>query len=227
MRRMPRKILLSVFVLLLAGCSAARNSEPPRTATEELLISSAADRAASQISLGIPPGTRVFVDPKYFQGYDQGYALAAIRTQFLKSGLALVDDPKQAQAVVMVSAGALSTDQKSLLIGVPQLQFPFLPIGNSITVPEIALFKSAEDKGVAKFVATGYDAKTGKLMASTDPTYGFSHQTNHTVVLFFSWTTGDLIPPATDQDSLSVTNIAHNIPGDLGFTGNTDKSRSR
>jgi hypothetical protein len=63
-------------------------------------------------------------------------------------------------------------------------------------------------------------------MATTDPTYGFSHQTNHTVVLFFSWTTGDLIPPATDQDSLSVTNIAHNIPGDLGFTGNTDKSRS-
>lgn len=226
MRRMPPKILLSGLVLLLAGCSAERATEPQRTATEELLISSAADRAAGQLSLGIPAGTKVFVDAKYFQGYDQGYALAAIRTHLLKSGLALMDDPHDAQAVVTVSAGALSTDEKSLLIGVPQLQFPFLPIGNSITVPEIALFKTAQDKGVAKFVATGYDAKTGKLMATTDPAYGFSHQTNHTVMLFFSWTSGDLIPPANDQDTLSVTSIAHNIPGELGFTENTDKSTS-
>ena len=58
-----------------------------------------------------------------------------------------------------------------------------------MTVPEIALFKTAEEKGVAKFVATGYDAKTGKLIATTDPRYGFAHNTNHTVLLFFSWET--------------------------------------
>ncbi len=46
----------------------------------------------------------------------------------------------------MVSAGALSTDTKSVLIGVPALQFPFYPIGNSISVPEIAFFKTAEEK---------------------------------------------------------------------------------
>ncbi len=45
---------------------------------------------------------------------------------------------------------------------------PYIPAGNSVTVPEIALFKQAEEKGVAKFVATGYDAKTGKLLATTD-----------------------------------------------------------
>ena len=43
---------------------------------------------------------------------------------------------------------------------------------------------------MAKFVATGYDAKSGKLIASSDPQYDFSHQTNHTVLLFFSWQTG-------------------------------------
>ena len=95
-----------------------------------------------------------------------------------------------------------------------------------MNVPEIALFKSAQEKGVAKFVATGYDAKTGKLIATTDPQYGFSHQTNHTVLLFFSWSTGDLIPPNVDQKSLSVTNIAQSLPGELGLTRNTDKSRS-
>jgi hypothetical protein len=93
-------------------------------------------------------------------------------------------------------------------------------------VPEIALFKTAQDKGVAKFIATGYDAKTGKLIATTDPQYGFSHQTNHTILLFFSWESGDLVPPNVDQNSLSVQNIARGIPGELGFMGNTDRSTS-
>jgi hypothetical protein len=203
--------LLCAF--LVAGCTTARDTAPPRTATEQLLISTAADRAAAQLSVGIPPGTKVFIDNRYFQGYDDGYAEAAIRTQMLKNGLELVDDRNQAQAVVMVSAGALSTDTKSMLIGIPALQFPFYPIGNSIQVPEIALFKTAEQKGVAKFVATGYDAKTGKLISTTDPRYGFSHNTNHIVLLFFSWSTGDLIPPGVDQNSLSFSTLTNMLPG--------------
>ena len=222
-----RGAALCVAAALVAGCTTQRNSQPVRTATEQLLISAAADRAASQLSLNIPAGARIFVDPQYFQGYDNGYALAAIRTQFLKAGLTLVDERTQADAIVMIAAGALSTDEKSLLIGIPQLQFPFLPVGNLVNVPEIALFKSAQEKGVAKFVATGYDAKTGKLIATTDPQFGFSHQTNDTVFLFFSWSTGDLIPPNVDEKSLSVTNIAHSLPDELGLTRNTDKSRSR
>jgi hypothetical protein len=199
--------------LSVAGCSSARDTAPLRTATEQLLISSAADRAAAQLVLGIPAGTKVYMDTRFFQGYDDGYAEAAIRTQLLKNGLALVDDREKADAVVMVSSGALSTDNKSVLIGIPALTFPFYPIGNSIQVPEIALFKTAEEKGVAKFVATGYDAKTGKLIATTDPRYGFSHTTNHVVLLFFSWATGDLIPPGVDQNSLSFSTLTSMLPG--------------
>ena len=213
--------------LLASACTTERASVPLRTATEELLISSAADRAASTLSLSIPKDTKVYIDRQYFQGTDDGYALNAIRTQFLKQGLNVVDDRAQAQAIVNVASGALSTDEKSLLIGIPALQVPALPVGTSVSVPEIALFKTAQDKGVAKFVATGYDAKTGKLIATSDPQYGFSHQTNHTIFLFFSWQSGDLVPPNIDQNSLSVQNIARGIPGELGFTGNTDRSRSQ
>jgi hypothetical protein len=198
---------------LAAGCTTSRSTAPLRTASEQLLISAAADRAAAQLSLGIPKGTKIFVDTRFFQGYDEGYAIAAIRTQMLKSGLMLVDDRNLAEAVVQVSSGALSTDQKSLLIGLPQLTVPYIPVGNSVTVPEIALFKQAEEKGVAKFVATGYDAKTGKMLATTDPRYGFAHNTNHTVLLFFSWSTGDVIPPGVDQHSLSFSTLTNMLPG--------------
>ena len=207
--------VLAIFLCagLVAGCTTARSTAPLRTASEQLLISAAADRAAAQLSLGIPKGTKIFVDTRFFQGYDEGYAIAAIRTQMLKSGLMLVDDRNLAEAVVQVSSGSLSTDQKSLLIGLPQLTVPYIPVGNSVTVPEIALFKQAEEKGVAKFVATGYDAKTGKMLATTDPRYGFSHNTNHTVLLFFSWATGDVVPPGVDQHSLSFSTLTNMLPG--------------
>ncbi|HWF63348.1 MAG TPA: DUF6655 family protein [Rhizomicrobium sp.] len=218
-------LLLAIAASLgLAACTTERASVPQRTATEQLLISTAADRAAGEMSLSIPRNTKVFVDPQYFQGYDSGYALNAIRTQFLRQGLAVVDDRKEAEAIVIVASGALSTDEKALLIGIPALQVPFFPIGTSVSVPEIALFKSAQDKGVAKFVATGYDAHTGKLIATSDPQYGMSHQTNHTVLLFFSWQTGDLVPAGVDKNSLSVANIADSIPGALGIKGNTGRS---
>jgi hypothetical protein len=198
---------------LLAGCTTARTTAPQRTASEQLLLSAAADRAAAKLSLSIPKGTKVFVDDHFFTGYDQGYALAAIRTQLLKSGLKVVDDRARADAIVMVSSGALSTDQKSVLVGLPQLTVPYIPVGNSVTVPEIALFKQAEEKGVAKFVATGYDAKTGELLATTDARYGFAHNTNHTVLLFFSWATGDVVPPGVDQHSLSFRTLTSMLPG--------------
>ena len=35
--------------------------------------------AVDDLTLAIPKGTRVFVDNRYFQGYDDGYAIAAIR----------------------------------------------------------------------------------------------------------------------------------------------------
>jgi len=208
-----RLVFLAAVPVLLAACTTARETQPARTATEELLISTAADRAAAKMSLAIPKGTRVFVDSTNFQGYDQGYALVAIRTKLLKAGLRLVDDRAKADAIVMVSVGALSTDQKSLLIGIPQLTVPYIPAGNSVTVPELAIFKQAEQKGVAKFVATGYDAKTGALIATTDPRFGFSHNTNHTVMLFFSWATGDIVPPGVDEHSLSFSTLTHMFPG--------------
>src|SRR5215469_6778223 len=98
----PRTGLLLAMVasLGLAACTTERASVPQRTATEQLLISTAADRAAREMSLAIPHNTRVFIDHQYFQGYDEGYALNAIRTQFLRQGLAVVDDRKDAEAVV-------------------------------------------------------------------------------------------------------------------------------
>lgn len=206
-------MLLMTLTAGLAACSTERLTDPARTATEQLLISAAADRAAAQLLPGVPTGTKVYVDTKYFQGYDSAYAIGAIRDQLARKGVALVDDTHSADAILSIRAGALSTDDQSLLIGVPQLQFPFLPAGTSITVPEIALFKTFEARGVAKFAMTGYDAKSGKLISSSDPQFGFSHETNHTVLLFFSWRSGDVHSNGMSANSLSLDTIGAMLQG--------------
>ena len=84
---MNRNLLAILFTCtFLSACSTATESNPPRTATEQLLISSAAERAADKLSFGIPKGTKVFVDSGNFEGYDGKNAISAIRTSLLKQG---------------------------------------------------------------------------------------------------------------------------------------------
>jgi hypothetical protein len=191
---MFRIALIAVATALaVSGCTTVRESSPQRTATEQLLISTAADRAAERLALRVPSGARVFVDAANFEGIDSKYAIGAIRDHLLRTGMKLVADRGNADTVVEIRAGALSVDEKQLLVGIPQMNIP-IPLAGSFSFPEIALFKTRERKGVAKFAATAYGAAEGSLVDSSGPQYGYSHQTEWVVLLFLSWTSSDLIP---------------------------------
>lgn len=184
--------------LLLGSCTTQRNSQPPRTATEEMLISAAADRAAEALQPHFAPGAKVFVDAQYFEGTDDKYAISVIRDRLARKGAHLVSDQKAADMVVEIRSGAQSIDQNSLLIGLPSLNLP-LPLTGQIQTPEIALFKRARQVGVAKIAATGYGAKNGVYAVTLGPDYGFSHLTDWTVLFFFSWKTEDYLPPGKTE----------------------------
>jgi hypothetical protein len=170
---MFRIALIAVATALaVSGCTTARESSPQRTATEQLLISTAADRAAERLALRVPSGARVFVDAANFEGIDSKYAIGAIRDHLLRTGMKLVADRGNADTVVEIRAGALSVDEKQLLVGIPQMNIP-IPLAGSFSFPEIPLFKTRERKGVAKFAATAYGAAEGSLVGSSGPQYGY------------------------------------------------------
>jgi hypothetical protein len=177
-------------VALLLGCSTDRETDPPRTATEELLISAAADRAAEKLVLDLGPGKKAFLDTTNFEGLDSKYAIAAIRASLLKQGTHFVGDKKDADTIVEIRAGALSIDKHDLLVGLPTLNLP-IPLAGQLATPEIALYKSEEQQGVAKFAATAYDAKDGHFIAESTPPLGRSHLQKH-VVLLVSWQEDDV-----------------------------------
>jgi hypothetical protein len=183
---------------VLAGCSDARQSSPPRTATEQLLVSKAGDRAAEEITLKIPAGAKVFVDPTKFQGadgkdFDGQYLMGAIRDRVLRNGASLINDKDKADVIVEARAGALSVDEEKLLIGIPSFEFP-IPLTGAVKTPELSLFKRAEQQGVAKIGVLAYDAKDGKMIDSIGPAYGYSYRKLWVVLLLFSWTEQDIEP---------------------------------
>ncbi|MCW5770882.1 MAG: hypothetical protein KIT16_04540 [Rhodospirillaceae bacterium] len=167
-----------------------RETSPPRTATEALLNTSAADRAASRLNLSFPQGTKVFVDAANFDGLDAKYAIGAIRERLAKLGAHLVPAAAKADMIVEIRAGALSLDESQFLIGVPQFGAP-IPFAGTVNLPEIPLYREHRRKGVTRIAATVLHAKDGSFVAAAR-SRGNSHRTDYTVLLFISWTTTDV-----------------------------------
>lgn len=203
---------LILSLLLATSCTTAVQSNPQRTATEELLISTAADRAANQLALQIPKNESAYVDTSSIEGTDSKYAGATIRDSLLKHGVHLVDKKENAQTVIEARSGALSTDQKDTLIGIPGFNIPIPFAAASLPFPKIALYEAADQEGVAQFAIVGYDNKTGGLVASQDPQYGFSHNVKRTVLIFFSWSENDAMPK--ENKDIVSRSISGFIPGD-------------
>jgi len=174
-------------LLLVSGCTTVRTTSPTRSAQEELLISTAADRAADALAQQIPPNITAYLDWSGFAAQDQQYGIATITDALMRHGVRIVADRKDANAVILPRTGVLSTDERSTIIGVPPLPVP-TPLGAApITTPQLSLYSQQVEKGIAKFAATVYDPRTGQLITSTNPAYGFSRASDGVVLFVFTW----------------------------------------
>jgi hypothetical protein len=183
---------LAAVLLLLAGCTSTRNSSPAHSAKEELLINTAADRAAEALAAQVPPNLAAWIDTSGMlvrEDRSGAYALATIQDALLRHGVRLVETRASADAVILPRAGMLSTWEKGTLFGIPSLPIPLAP---GLVSPSLSLYSQNLAKGAAKLAASVYDAKTGKLIVSTDPAYGFSREDNGVVLFLFDWDENDL-----------------------------------
>ena len=132
-----------------------------------------------------------FVDLSGFAAQDAAYGGAAIQDALLRHGVRLISDRTKADAVILPRAGDLSTDERQTLFGIPALPTP-ITVSTGTVLPALSLYQETEAKGIAKFAATVYDPKTGKLIVSTDPAYGFSHENDGVVLFFITWRKNDM-----------------------------------
>ena len=83
-------IILMLGFAFQAGCqSSIRSTDPPQTATEQFLLSTAASRAVDQISVDNLRGRKVFVDTTYFGAAQQNFVIGELRAKLLLGGVEL------------------------------------------------------------------------------------------------------------------------------------------
>lgn len=150
---------------MLVGCGTTRTSNTQRTATEQLLISDAIDRAVQSIDFSKLAGQSVYFDDRHlFEVIDDGYLISSLRQHLLASGCILKDDREQASYVVEPRAGAIGTDNDELLFGIPATNVPQLTLlsGLPSAIPELPIIKRHHQRGVAKIAVFAYRRDTGE-----------------------------------------------------------------
>ena len=185
---------------LCTGCTETRRSDPERTAEEQLLLSTAVDRAVDSVTLNVPKGTKVFVDASRFEAYDKSYAISAFRDRILESGAHLVSQLNDAQVIVEIRSGALSTDGTKTIVGIPSFDLP-IPLAGDLSVPELSLASRRQRLGVAKVAYTAYWRESGALADRTEPVQGVAGYRDWQFV-GFGWRSGDELITGEVPDSL-------------------------
>ena len=189
---MNKALFLPALALALSSCTINRTTVPGRGATEEMVISTAADRAADKLAADLTAGGSVYIDATYFDAPDAKYAIGAIRAAIARRGTQILADRAKADRVIEIRTGALSIDQNKFLIGIPEFSLP-IPLAGEATVPEIALYSFHDNQGVAKFAATEFTQADGRLVAAPQPEYAYAHDEKRTVLLFISWSHEDFL----------------------------------
>jgi len=187
----------------LCGCRTERESTPPRTATEQLLLSTAAARALGGQDFSWLAGKKVFVEDKYFESYDKGYAVGLIREHLSARGALLVKTDEKADLIVEIRSGVLSMDNVATLVGLPSMALPVPLTGGPMQTPEIVLYKRTRTDTLAKFMLFAYERVSGRYFQSAGPMLGRSHLWLYKV-LFVSWRRTD-VPELSPQPKPKTT----------------------
>jgi hypothetical protein len=189
------RIELVFLALALAvfgsGCLQTNMTDPPRSAMEQLLLSTATDRAMAQVDFSALARKRVFVDTNYFESFDSAYALGTIRDALSKSGALLVRNVTNCDLIVEPRSGALSIDRADSLIGLPHTAVP-IPLAGSVPIPEVALFKSQKQYSTAKIALLVYSNSTGDHILSSGSLVGAAQTKYYKLLGVISYTSTDV-----------------------------------
>jgi hypothetical protein len=197
----PMYLALVIIVLSVAflgsGCQTEQQTSPPRSATEQLLLSTAADRAMAGANLSVFAGRNIYFDFTYFEGYDSKYAEGEIKDAFSRAGALMAPDAKSADIIVEARSGAYSIDTNSAFFGIPSIPLP-VPSTSEIPVfPQIAFYQRLSQLSYAKFALLAYSDKTHAHIYSSGPLDGKAFDTFR-AILFISWWRTDV--PEKNKD---------------------------
>ncbi|MEZ6092697.1 MAG: DUF6655 family protein [Pirellulaceae bacterium] len=162
-------ILFTAFALLATfGCGTTQT----RTATEQLVVSDAVDKAIANIDFRPLTGQKVYLDTNYLRPVktdtfiNSEYVVSGLRQQLIASRCLIQDRPEDADIIIEARVGTMATNRHEVIYGIPQSNTlntaasvvssqPLLP-----AIPELSLAKSDATVGISKVAVYAYDRMT-------------------------------------------------------------------
>jgi hypothetical protein len=184
-------VMAAMLVLFGTGCITQEVTSPPRSATEQLLLSTAADRAMAGVNLSMFDGKSIYLDFTYFDSYDSKYAEGEIRDALSRAGAILAPDIKSADVIIEPRSGVYSADTNSTFFGIPSIPLPVPSTAEIPVFPSIAFYQRSEQISYAKFALLAYSKKTRAHIYSSGPLDGNAYNT-YRAILFVSWWRSDV-----------------------------------
>jgi hypothetical protein len=190
-----RHAVLAVGLAAAVGCGTTRTTDTQRAASEMLLVSQAVDTAVGQIDFAPLSGRAVFLDTQFLDGtVDKGYVIGSLRQHLLAHGAYLMDERGKAQYVVEPRSGGIGTDRSGLLVGTPAMSLPAVVPGMPTSIPEVALVKTTDQKGVAKLAVFAYHRQTGRPLWQSGLVQGNSNMKDRWLFGAGPYSTGSIKP---------------------------------
>lgn len=174
-------LILFGALTLLTACQSARSTHPKRTATEQLLLSTATDRALRDANLPDLEDRTVYLDTTYLETFDQPYVIGSLRDLLFRNGALLQEKLEQADIIIEARSGALSTDTAESLAGIPAMPLP-IPATVTVETPELPLFKMNSQTSVAKLALTAYKRESREHLFSADALLGQAQLDHYTLL---------------------------------------------
>jgi len=174
MKPMARFTVAVMLIVLfaVAGCGSFRETFPPRSASEQLLISEAVDAAVAEMPTDWMTRSAVYIETANLDAYDQFYLVQKLRNTVLENGGSLSPDREAADVVLEVASGGLSVDKGEWLLGIPELPLPIPFADETLKLPEFPLFKLVSYAGKAKLISTAVEAGSGRPHRQLPVCYG-------------------------------------------------------
>ena len=172
--------LACAWACACCGCATIRVTDPPRSADEQFLFSTAAVRAVAQLSTEALRDRKVWVEAVYFNAPEQAFVVGEVRARLLLGGVRLVPERKDAQIVLELRSGGVGVNRTEFLLGLPSFPIPGVSTGSSTVAaavtpyntPELALLKNTKQSGFAGIAYVAYWADTGEIVTSSGPFIG-------------------------------------------------------
>ena len=179
---------LCALLHIAGGCAFSSRVETPRSSWEQILATTAIDRALKQLEWPEVDGKSVFVEVgPPGDVIDDLYLRRSIEIALADRGAQIAKNAEGAEYLLSCLVGAIGLDISGRFFGLMGSSGGLIPF----TIPELALYKNMLREGFAKIEIYLVDLETDEIVHRSGPVEGATYRQSKTFLFVFGTSKSD------------------------------------